>query len=117
MVRLRHRTHQARLICVPVDLDSEAPLLKLLGEPLRWTIIRRLADEDLCVCHLVDDLGLAQPLVSHHLRALREAGLVTAERCGAFTYYVLNRPALRDLGSSLAGLGTEPPKPRRRPCG
>lgn len=117
MVRLRSGSHQERFICVPVDLASEAALLKVLGEPIRWTIVRRLADEDLCVCHLVDDLGLAQPLVSHHLRSLRQAGLVTAEPCGAFTYYVLNRSAVRDLGSSLAGLGTEPPKPRRRPCG
>ncbi len=79
--------------------------------------MQRLATEDLCVCHLVDDLGLAQPLVSHHLRALRNAGLVATEPCGAFTYYVLDRNVLTELAEALAELGTEPRRPQRRPCG
>ncbi len=83
---------------------------------MRWSIVERLATEDLCVCHLVEDLGLAQPLVSHHLRALRQAGVVTTEPCGAFTYYVLDRRVLADLATGLAALGTEPRRPQRRPC-
>ena len=47
-----------------------------LGEPMRWRIVELLADEELCVCHLVEALEVAQPLVSHHLRVLRDAGLV-----------------------------------------
>ncbi len=65
---------------------SPTGLLTLLGEPIRWSIVQRLARQDLCVCHLVDDLTLAQPLISDHPRALRQAGVVRAERCGAFTY-------------------------------
>jgi len=102
---------------MPVDLNARPARLKLLGEPMRWSIVQRLAAEDLCVCHLVEDLELAQPLVSHHLRALREAGLVRAEPCGAFTYYVLDRSILAELAGALAHLGSEPRPPRRRPCG
>jgi len=92
-------------------------LLKVLGEPLRWEIVRRLAAEDLCTCHLVDELGAAQPLVSHHLRVLRQAGLVRTEPCGPFTYYMLDRPALAGLVSRLDDIATGPPAgARRRPC-
>jgi ArsR family transcriptional regulator len=101
---------------VPVDLSPAPPLLKLLGEPVRWTIVQRLATEDLCVCHLVEDLDLAQPLVSHHLRALRQAGVVRSEPCGSFTYYVLQRDVLAGLAEVLGDLGDEPQAPRRRPC-
>ncbi len=100
-----------------VDLESPALLLKLLGDPVRWSIVQRLAAEDLCVCHLVEDLGLAQPLVSHHLRALRQAGVLTTEPCGAFTYYLLDRTRLASLADALTELGTEPGRPRRRACG
>lgn len=78
--------------------------------------MQRLAAEDLCVCHLVEDLDLAQPLVSHHLRALRQAGIVRSEPCGSFTYYVLQRDLLAGLAEVLGELGDEPRAPRRRPC-
>lgn len=92
-------------------------VLKLLGEPLRWEIVQRLAAEDLCTCHLVDELGATQPLISHHLRVLREAGLVRTEPCGAFTYYILDRDALAELGELLGALARTPPGGgRRRPC-
>src|SRR5918999_3042548 len=51
-------------------------LARALGDPLRWRIVELLAAEQLCVAHLAEELGIAQPLVSHHLRVLREAGLV-----------------------------------------
>ena len=100
-----------------VDLESPAAQLKLLGDPVRWSIVQRLAVEDLCVCHLVEDLGLAQPLVSHHLRSLRNAGIVGTEPCGAFTYYLLDRSVLASLANALTELGTEPRRPQRRACG
>ena len=92
-------------------------LLKVLGEPLRWEIVRRLAVEDLCTCHLVDELGAAQPLISHHLRVLRDAGVVRTEPCGSFTYYILERATLGAIADGLAHLAVEPSgSPRRRPC-
>ena len=99
-----------------IDSAVRPSTLKVLGDPVRWEIVRRLALEDLCVCHLVEDLGIAQPLVSHHLRVLRGAGVVAPERCGAFTYYVLDREVLGRLARELGELGTKPRRPRRRPC-
>lgn len=101
-----------------VDTTGDtAVLLKLLGEPARWEIVRRLAIEDLCTCHLVDELGVAQPLVSHHLKVLRQAGVVRTEPCGAFTYYVLDRGLLAGLADVMAELGSHGDGRRpRRPC-
>jgi ArsR family transcriptional regulator len=94
--------------------------LKVLGEPTRLQIVRCLAVEDLCTCHLVDELGVAQPLVSHHLRALREAGLVRPEKVGAFTYYALERPVLAEVATLLGDLARSSAgqvgRSRRRPC-
>lgn len=100
-----------------VDVSADvASLLKLLGEPLRWEIVRRLAAEDLCTCHLVDELGAAQSLVSHHLRVLRDAGVVTTEPCGSFTYYILDRDVFATLASTMAVLADVPREPGRRAC-
>jgi DNA-binding transcriptional ArsR family regulator len=100
-----------------VDTAVAEPTLKVLGEPMRWEIVRRLAAEDLCTCHLVEDLGVAQPLMSHHLRVLRTAGLVRTEPCGPFTYYILEREALRALGDQLLALATRPARgATRRAC-
>jgi ArsR family transcriptional regulator len=91
-------------------------LLKLEGEPLRWEIVRRLAVEDLCTCHLAADLDAAQPLLSHHLRVLRQAGVVRTEKVGASTYYLLDRDVLAELAGILGDLAATPGGQRRRPC-
>ena len=104
---------------MPVDAPPDvAAVLKVLGEPARWRIVERLAAEELCVCHLVDELDLAQPLVSHHLRVLREAGIVTGERWRQWTYYRLVPQALAAVGAAVASLtgSAPPPGERRRPC-
>lgn len=99
-----------------VDVDAGVvEALGTLGEPLRWRIVELLAEEELCVCHLVDDLGVAQPLVSHHLRALREAGLVDSERYRYWTYYRLKPEVLADLADRLSSLSGAPTR-KRRPC-
>jgi ArsR family transcriptional regulator, arsenate/arsenite/antimonite-responsive transcriptional repressor len=100
-------------VMAPVGVD-EITALKALGEPMRLEIARRLAVEDLCTCHLVDELGITQPLVSHHLRVLREAGLVRTEPCGAFTYYLLDRDRIGELGGLLTTIAAT--RPGRRPC-
>lgn len=100
-----------------IDVAADAgPLLKLLGEPLRWEIVRRLAVEDLCTCHLSGDLGAGQPLISHHLKILRRAGVVRSEKVGAFTYYMLDRSVVARLADVLGELTNRPVEPRRRPC-
>ena len=94
------------------------PRLKALAEPLRWRIVTALAGEELCVCHLTADLGAPQPLISHHLRVLREAGIVEAERWRYWTYYRLRPGALGALAELFARLAVGCPGPaeQRRPC-
>jgi arsenate reductase len=83
-----------------VHLDGEA-VARALGDPQRWRIIRLLAGEQLCVGHLAEQLGTAQPLVSHHLKVLRAAGLVESSRWRYWTYYRLRPEALDALADQL----------------
>jgi ArsR family transcriptional regulator len=99
------------------DVTSEA-LFKVLADPLRRRIVDLLATEALCTCHLVEETGAGQTTVSHHLRVLRETGMVDTEACGRFTYYRLRPEALRRMADGLADLATRAQAARssRRPC-
>jgi ArsR family transcriptional regulator len=101
-----------------IDLERNSGLLKVLAEPARWRIVQLLADEELCVCHLVEELDAAQPVVSHHLRVLREAGLVESERFRYWTYYRLVPDALAAAGSELSAVAIRAANAsaERRPC-
>ncbi|MDP9070241.1 MAG: metalloregulator ArsR/SmtB family transcription factor [Actinomycetota bacterium] len=101
-----------------IDTVGTLEALRALGEPLRWRIVELLADEELCVCHIVEELGVAQPLVSHHLRILRDAGLVDSDRYRYWTYYRLRPEALVPLRDRLSRFVTRPSGAgeRRRPC-
>lgn len=100
----------------PLALDDAA--LRLLADPLRARIVRLLAAEQLCTCHLVELTGAKQTNISNHLRMLRESGLVMAEACGRFTYYRLAPAALYALAEQLADLtrAAAETQHRRRPC-
>jgi ArsR family transcriptional regulator, arsenate/arsenite/antimonite-responsive transcriptional repressor len=76
-------------------------LARALGDPLRWRIVELLATEQLCVAHLAEELDTAQPLVSHHLKVLRAAGLVDTDRYRYWTYYRLRPGALVRLAATL----------------
>lgn len=97
---------------------GEVGVLKALAEPLRAHIVALLADEELCVCHLVEALDVDQPLVSHHLRVLREAGVVTSERYRYWTYYRLVPEVIEGPARRLAAIGAaaRAVDGRRRPC-
>ena len=102
-----------------VDTDAgPVEVLKVLAEPLRWRIVELLAAEELCVCHLVDELGVAQPLVSHHLRILRDARLVETEKWRYWTYYRLRPERLEALAATLrvSAATTGEAGRARRPC-
>jgi ArsR family transcriptional regulator len=98
-------------------LDSAT--LRLLAEPTRAAIVRLLAVEQLCTCHLVDELGASQTNISNHLRVLRDGGIVTASPCGQFTYYALVPEVLAALAVQLQGLAAAATQAVqvRRPCG
>jgi ArsR family transcriptional regulator len=78
--------------------------LRLLADPLRARIVELLSTEVLCTSHLVEITGARQTNISNHLRVLREAGLVTTEPCGRFTYNVLVPDALTRLARQLDGV-------------
>lgn len=81
--------------------------LGILGHPIRLQILDMLAQQDgqVCVCDLEGALPVKQPTVSHHLKLLREAGLIDCERKGLWAYYFVKRDALAALrGRILAAL-------------
>ena len=95
--------------CAPgatrIDDDVAAELasaFKALADPTRVAIVNRLAAEgECCVCNLVEDSELSQPTVSHHLKILRDAGLVESERRGTWAYYRLRSEAIGRLAAAL----------------
>ena len=92
-------------LAVPL-LDEEASaataeLFKALGEPARVRIVNVLATsgEPVCVCELIEPLGLSQPTVSHHLKKLVDAGLLEREQRGKWAYFSLKRDAVEKLAA------------------
>ncbi len=83
------------------DAVSTAELFRVLGDPARVRIVNLLAirGEPACICHLVEELGLAQATVSHHVRKLVDAGLVEREERGKWTYLSIDADACRQLSA------------------
>jgi ArsR family transcriptional regulator len=99
--------------CTPVvppvrhgNLATHVQLLTALADPTRLQIVELLAcqEEPLCVCDIQGHFTLGQPTISHHLRVLREAQLVTWEKRGLWVHYALNRPVLAQVTEHLGGL-------------
>jgi ArsR family transcriptional regulator len=86
-------------------LDPDIKLLTALADPTRLSIVRQLAACDgVCACDFTDSRDVSQPTVSHHLRVLREAGVVTAERRGSNLWYRLSPEAIGQLGALARSL-------------
>jgi ArsR family transcriptional regulator len=84
------------------DADPDVRLLAALADPTRLAIVRQLAAEvETCACDFTDCCDVGQPTVSHHLRVLREAGVVTSERRGQWIFYRL-APATADRLGAIA---------------
>ena len=82
------------------DLDPEIRLLSALADPTRLAIVRQLAaDVETCACDFTSCCDVGQPTVSHHLRVLREAGIVTSERRGQWIFYRLSPDTADRLGA------------------
>lgn len=79
-----------------------AARFKALADPTRVAIVNRLAaTNECCVCDLTGAFELSQPTISHHLKLLREAGLVEASRRGTWAYYRLIPGAVAELRTAL----------------
>lgn len=91
-----------------VEAERLARIFKALGDPTRvrlLSLIAAHADAEACVCDLTEPGGLTQPTVSHHLKHLVDAGLLTREQRGRWSYY-------RVVTSTLDALATALSRPR-----
>jgi len=88
-------------------IDPDVRLLQALADPTRLAIVRELAGaSEVCACDLTICCDVRQPTVSHHLKVLREAGVVESERRGTWIYYRLAPAAagrLQSLAVELSG--------------
>jgi ArsR family transcriptional regulator len=75
--------------------------LKVIAEPHRLKALCLLSEKEQCVCDLMQELGLSQPLVSHHLAVLRNAGLVAFRRQGTSVLYSTKPEMLRQLWDTV----------------
>jgi ArsR family transcriptional regulator, arsenate/arsenite/antimonite-responsive transcriptional repressor len=107
------------LCCAPVtgaqleqdESETLARIFKALGDPTRVRLLSMISAADAreaCVCELTDPVGLSQPTVSHHLKQLVDAGLLTREQRGKWAYYRVVEETLTALSHALA-------PPRQRP--
>jgi ArsR family transcriptional regulator len=85
--------------------DLDAGLLAVVAEPVRWRILAGLSDEPRCVCAIQDDVDVSPSLLSYHLKALRDAGLVRAARRGRWIDYTLAADAPERLAAALPTAG------------
>lgn len=101
---------QAVACCAPIAVrpldpdqaESVAPMFKALGDPVRLRLMSMIASApEICVCDLTPAFDLSGPTISHHLKVLREAGLVDSERRGTWVWYRVRPEAFRQLGVLL----------------
>ncbi|MET8468571.1 metalloregulator ArsR/SmtB family transcription factor [Streptomyces sp. NPDC006422] len=98
------------LLSAPLDeeqADELAKVFKALGDPVRLRLLSMIASRaggEVCVCDLTPAFDLSQPTISHHLKLLRQAGLIDCERRGTWVYYWL----LPETTDRLAGVLTRP---------
>lgn len=74
-----------------IDIEKTAELFKLLGERSRLAMTAMMNERECCVCDFTECFGMSQPAVSHHLRKLKDFGLVNERRDGYWTFLSLNR--------------------------
>ena len=105
---------------VNIDVDryhgsvDDVTILQAIAEPTRLAIVRQLAsDGEVCACDFAGCCAVSQPTVSHHLKVLREAGVIRGERRGTWIYYRLEPKAaarIASLGHLLAAGAERGPK-------
>ena len=89
------------------EAERIARLFKALGDPTRVRLLSMISSAEggeACICDLTDPVGLSQGTVSHHMKLLTDAGLVTREQRGKWAYFALADGALDAAGEALCGL-------------
>ena len=116
----RARPTDCCTVTTPLDLtpsrrDRLVALYRALGDATRLEVFRLIAAQPgpICVCDIVDRFDVSQPTISHHLKALRDAGLVKVSRRGVWAFYAVD-PAglalLRNAPNELVAAGMMPPE-------
>lgn len=86
----------------PDQAAAIAPMFKALGDPVRLRLMSMIAStSEACVCDLTQAFDVSGPTISHHLKVLREAGLVDSQRRGTWVYYWIRPEALQQLSALL----------------
>ena len=108
----KQKRSKGEVCCDPVaypDIERSraerlAQLSKALGDPIRMQLVDVLRKHagKVCVCELVPLFDISQPTLSHHLKKLREAGIVDSERRGLWAYYYVRADALKELSAWLS---------------
>ena len=80
-----------------MDISIVVEQFKALGDPVRWAIVRELRAGTRCACELSDVAEVSPPLLSHHLKVLREAGLIASTKRGRWVDYTLNTDTMHEL--------------------
>lgn len=86
------------------DVSAHAQMFHALSDERRLRILASLRGGELCVCDLQDELGMAQSLLSFHLKALRDAGLVHVRRNGRWAHYSINSEGLSHAATAVGEL-------------
>ncbi|WP_199548199.1 helix-turn-helix transcriptional regulator [Streptomyces sp. N35] len=89
------------------EAERTAKMFKALGDPVRLRLFSAVASHpggEACVCD-ISDVGVSQPTVSHHLKKLKEAGLLSSERRGTWVYYRVEPSVVTAMGNLLAPAG------------
>ena len=111
-VRIELPVLDDEVCCAPVvrgvlgaeDAQALARMFKALGDPTRVRLLSMIAahpGREACICDLIEPVGLSQPTVSHHMKQLVDAGLVTREQRGRWAFYRLVDDTLAALGEAL----------------
>ena len=80
-----------------MDYESYANVMKALSDPKRVKIVEMLSYKALCACDILEQFDFTQPTLSHHIKVLVAAGLVTVEKTGTWHYYYLNENKINQL--------------------
>jgi ArsR family transcriptional regulator len=108
------RAATARSRSTATAIDELEEVFKALADKTRLRVLALLANNEVCVCHIHDSLGLPQPTVSRHLAYLRRTGLVTARRDGVWMHYRVSRsldPLLQRIVNSAVDVLQQLPDP------
>lgn len=83
------------------NYEAEAQLFRVMGEPMRLAIMDMISCGELCACDILEGLTISQSTLSHHMRVLQQAGMVTARKDATWVYYSINPKIVSELHQIL----------------